>query len=359
MLNFTLFDTIKIVVFFSFLRYNDKRIGDLMKVCVIGGAGYIGSHTVYELIRAGHEVVVIDNLSSGKREMVHKEAKFYFGDITDKNILDQIFVVECQKKPFDVVMHFAAKLIVPESLEQPLEYYKNNVEGVRTMLEVMVSHNIKNVVFSSTAAVYGEVGGDGVCTEDAETKPINPYGETKLASEQMIKWVCKAYDMHYCIFRYFNVGGADESLEIGLDKDNITALIPRIVESTLRIKDNFTIYGTDYDTEDGTCIRDYVHVTDLAKAHILGAEYIINNRQSLLCNLGSNNGYSVQEVVNKAGKLKEFKYNYGPKRAGDPAKVIASNTKAKELLGWKPKYDLDDMLKSDYDFRKKLKNEKK
>ncbi len=326
-----------------------------MKACVIGGAGYIGSTVVYELINAGHEVVIIDNLSTGNRRNIHKDARFYFGDITDENIMNQIFTTECKEKSFDVVMHFAAKLIAPESLEKPLEYYKNNVEGVRIMLEVMVKHHIKNIVFSSTAAVYGEVSGDGICTEEDNTRPINPYGETKLVSENMIKWVCRRYDMHYCIFRYFNVGGAHESLEIGLDKENITALIPRIIESVLKIKDNFTIFGTDYDTLDGTCIRDYIHVTDLATAHILGAEYIINNKQSLLCNLGSNQGYSVQDVVNKASKIKPFKYNYGPKREGDPSKVIASNIKVKELLGWKPKYDLDDMLKSDYEFRKQLK----
>ena len=252
-----------------------------MKVCVIGGAGYIGSHTVYELIRDGHEVVVIDNLSTGRKEMVHKDAKFYLGDITREAELSEIFKKECDIKPFDVVMHFAAKLIVPESVEQPLEYYYNNVEGVRIMLSVMKDFNIKNVVFSSTAAVYGEPEKD-ICEENDKTNPINPYGETKLTSEKLIKWVCKRYNMNYCIFRYFNVAGADESLEIGLNKDNLTHIIPVTVQTALGIRDKMVVFGNDYDTKDGTCVRDYIHVSDLAYAHVLGAKYLVENNKSLL-----------------------------------------------------------------------------
>ncbi len=324
-----------------------------MKVCVIGGAGYIGSHAVYELIRAGHEVVVIDNLSTGLERMVHKDAKFYLGDITKKNELDEIFKKECSTKPFDVVMHFAAKLIVPESVTHPLEYYHNNVEGVRIMLETMVENGVKNVVFSSTAAVYGEPV-KPVCEEDDLTKPINPYGESKLACEKLIEWVSKAHDLNYCIFRYFNVAGADESLEIGLDKEKLTHIVPIVNEVALGKREKVMVFGDDYETPDGTCIRDYIHVTDLAQAHILGAKYILENNKSLLVNLGSNEGYSVMEVIKEVEKLSPVHYEMGERRAGDPAKLIASNTKAKEILGWEPKYKLFEIVKSDYDFRAKI-----
>ena len=324
-----------------------------MKVCVIGGAGYIGSHTVYELIRDGHEVVVVDNLSTGRREMVHDDAKFYLGDITKEIELTEIFKKECDIKPFDVVMHFAAKLIVPESVEQPLEYYFNNVEGVRIMLSVMKDFNIKNVVFSSTAAVYGEPEKD-ICEETDKTNPINPYGETKLADEKLIKWVCERYNMNYCIFRYFNVAGADDSLEIGLNKDNLTHIIPVTVQTALGIRDKMVVFGNDYDTKDGTCVRDYIHVSDLAYAHVLGAKYLVDNNKSLLVNLGSNEGYTVLEIIKEVEKYYKVNYEIGERRPGDPAKIVASNNKAKELLGWYPKRNLSDIIKSDIEYRKKL-----
>lgn len=325
-----------------------------MKVLVIGGAGYIGSHATYELIRNGHEVVVIDNLSTGLREMVHKDAKFYLGDTTFKEQMTDIFKKECDIKPFDVVMHFAAKLIVPESLSQPLQYYHNNVEGVRIMLEVMTEFNIKNVVFSSTAAVYGDPV-KPICEEEDITLPINPYGASKLASEGMIKWVCNAYQMNYCIFRYFNVAGADKSLEIGLKKDHLTHLVPIVIQAALGMRDKVVVYGDDYDTKDGTCVRDYIHVSDLARAHVLGAKYLVNNHKSLLVNLGSNDGYTVKEVIEEVQKIKPVKYEIGPRREGDPAKLIASNTKAKEILGWAPIYNLKDIIETDMGFRMKNK----
>lgn len=324
-----------------------------MKVCVIGGAGYIGSHAVYELIRDGHEVVVIDNLSTGRKEMIHKNAKFYLGDITNESELNEIFKKECDIKPFDVVMHFAAKLIVPESVEQPLEYYYNNVEGVRIMLSVMKDYNIKNVVFSSTAAVYGEPEKD-ICEETDKTCPINPYGETKLADEKLIKWVCERYNMNYCIFRYFNVAGADESLEIGLNKDNLTHIIPVTVQTALGIREKMIVFGNDYDTKDGTCVRDYIHVSDLAYAHVLGAKYLVENNKSLLVNLGSNEGYTVLEIIKEVEKYYPVNYEIGERRPGDPAKIVASNNKAKEILGWMPKRNLEDIIKSDIEYRKKI-----
>lgn len=323
-----------------------------MKVCVIGGAGYIGSHAVYELIRDGHQVVVIDNLSTGTKEAVHPKAKLYLGDITKKAELAEIFAIECTEKPFDAVMHFAAKIIVPESVAKPLEYYFNNVEGVRVMLETMRDFKIKNIIFSSTAAVYGDVKKD-LCFEDDLLIPINPYGDTKLASEKMIKWTCAAYNMNYCIFRYFNVAGADESLEIGLIRDNLTHIIPITVQTALKIRESMVVFGNDYPTPDGTCIRDYIHVSDLAHAHVLGAKYISQNNQSILLNLGSNNGFSVLDVIHEVEKYYPVNYSFGPRRPGDPAKLIASSSKAKDVLGWIPKRSLADIIRTDIAFRQK------
>ncbi|MDR3315582.1 MAG: UDP-glucose 4-epimerase GalE [Coriobacteriales bacterium] len=325
-----------------------------MKVLVVGGAGYIGSHTTYELIRAGHEVVVLDNLATGNIKSIHPSARFFWGDIRRKSDITRVLQAEAQAgKPFDVAMHFAAKLIVPESLSQPLAYYENNVEGLRTMLEALVDCDVRNIVFSSTAAVYGAPE-SSICSEGDPTVPINPYGESKLACEKMIEWVAAAHDLNYCILRYFNVAGADASLEIGLDKDQLTHLIPVLMQASLGIREQLYIYGNDYDTPDGTCIRDYVHVTDLAQAHVLGAEYILGKQASLRANLGSGTGFSVKEVVDAAAKLFEVPFSYAPRRAGDPPKLIASIEHAQEVLGWKPQLDLRAILESDYNFRKKL-----
>jgi UDP-glucose 4-epimerase len=321
-----------------------------MKVLVVGGAGYIGSHAVLELIKEKHNVIVFDNLSSGFEDMVSEQATLIVGDIRDKNALDNVFK---KYTDIDVVMHFAAKIVVPESVEQPLEYYSNNVEGVRVLLESMKDHNIKNIVFSSTAAVYGEAS--GVCFEEDETHPINPYGETKLATERMIKWVTQAYGMKYLIFRYFNVAGADQSLKVGLKKDQLTHLIPVAIQALIGLREKLLIYGDDYDTEDGTCVRDYIHVSDLAYAHVLGAKYLKDGGQSTTINLGSNQGYSVLDVAKTVQKLGEMKYEITERRPGDPAKLIASNEKAKTLLHWEPKYGLEDIVNSDFEFRKTLK----
>lgn len=323
-----------------------------MKVCVIGGAGYIGSHTVYELIDAGHEVVVIDNLSTGHREFVHEKATFFEGDITDFDNLDGVFKQATITKPFDAVMHFAAKIVVPESVAKPSLYYFNNVEGVRIMLDVMVKHGVKNIIFSSTAAVYGEPDVD-ICQEDSVLKPINPYGETKLASEKMIQWFANAYDMNFCIFRYFNVAGAHESLKIGLLGDSLTHIIPIAVQTALGIRKQMAIFGNDYDTEDGTCVRDYIHVSDLAYAHVLGLEYIVENQKSEIINLGSSKGFSVKQVVDAVSQYYPVNYEYAPRRAGDPAKLIASSDRARELLKWSPKRSLDDIVRTDLEFRRK------
>ncbi|MDR2957089.1 MAG: UDP-glucose 4-epimerase GalE [Coriobacteriales bacterium] len=324
-----------------------------MKVLVVGGAGYIGSHTVYELVRAGHQVVVYDNLSSGLMKNVHPKAQFYLGDILDQESLSSMLEAETTKGAFDVAMHFAAKLIVEESVSQPLAYYHNNVEGLRSLLSVLIKHSVRRLVFSSTAAVYGQPA-TNICLESDPTIPINPYGETKLACEKMIQWVAAAHDLQFCILRYFNVAGADASLEIGLQHDQLTHLIPLIMQTALGQRDMFYIFGSDYDTPDGTCIRDYIHVTDLAQAHVLGAEYLLKTDESLIANLGSGSGYSVRQVLDTTLRFLDLPYEYTSRRPGDPACLIADITHAREVLGWQPKLDLQTILQSDYDFRKKL-----
>lgn len=319
-----------------------------MKVLVVGGAGYIGSHTVYELMRANHEVVVLDNLSTGHREFVPKDVKFYLGDITKVKDVEKVF----ENEDIDAVMHFAAKIVVPESVSEPLAYYYNNVEGVRVLLDSVVKHNVKNFVFSSTAAVYGDA--KGVCKETDIPAPINPYGETKLAVEKMIKWTANAHDLKFVIFRYFNVAGADKTLEIGYKNNKATHLIPIANEAALGIREQLNIYGNDYETRDGTCIRDYVHVTDLAQAHVLGVEYLLKGGKSETMNLGSNQGFSVLEVVKTLETITPVKYAYAPRRDGDPALLVASNDQAKKVLGWEPKLSLEDMIVSDLNYHKKI-----
>ena len=321
-----------------------------MKVLVTGGAGYIGSHAVYELIRDGNEVVVLDNLSTGNKEAIHPKATFYEGDQKDSSILNQIF----KEHKIDVVMHFSAKLIVPESVEQPLEYFENNVHGVTILLQVMKENNIKNIVFSSTAAVYGDVKGTSPLVESMPKEPINPYGASKLACEWLIQASAKAYDMNYVIFRYFNVAGADASGEIGQATKGraLTHLIPVVIEAVSGIRDKVSIFGNDYDTKDGTCIRDYIHVSDLVQAHILGAKITMTNKKGIY-NLGSKNGFSVLDVVNVTSEVidKKVPYEMVPRRVGDPAILVADNSKAFKELNWKPKLSLKEMIVSDNNWR--------
>lgn len=320
-----------------------------MKVLVTGGAGYIGSHAVYELIRDGHVVVVLDDLSTGNIEAIHKDAKFYEGSQLDSNLLEKIF----KENKIEVVMHFSAKLIVPESVEQPITYFENNVHGVATLLESMKNNNVKNIVFSSTAAVYGDLKKE-VLFEDETTNPINPYGQSKLSCEWLIKSAAKAHNMNYVIFRYFNVAGADASKEIGQSTKGkkLTHLIPVVIETALGERKFMEIFGSDYNTHDGTCIRDYIHVTDLAKAHILGAKYTMKNKSDTF-NLGSNKGYSVQQVVDTTSKLlsKDINHKISPRRKGDPAILVASNEKAKKELGFKITHNLEEIISSDLDWR--------
>ena len=323
-----------------------------MKLLVAGGAGYIGSHVVYDLIRAGHEVVVVDDLSTGSRGAVHPEARFYQADIANQDKLTALFLKEIQEYgPIDAVMHFAAKLDVAESVSAPLLYYRNNVEGVRSLLEVMRLAQVKNIVFSSTAAVYGDLGTQEPLKEDAVTSPINPYGASKLAAEELIQWASAAHGFNYAILRYFNAAGADESLEIGLERETYTHLVPLAVRAAMGLEDSVKVFGADWPTPDGSCIRDYVHVSDLSSAHLLAASYLLEHQKSLLVNLGTTRGSSVKEVIAAVDKLCPCPFELADRRQGDPAVLIASAEKAQTLLGWQAQKSLADIVHSDMKYR--------
>lgn len=304
-----------------------------MSYIVLGGAGYIGSHAVNKLIENNYDVIVVDNLQSGHEEAINSKAKFYKGDIRDKNFLSNVF----KKENIDGVFHFAANSIVGESMKEPLMYFNNNVYGMQILLEVMNEHNVNKIVFSSTAATYGEPKKVPI-TEDMETCPTNTYGETKLVMEKMMKWCDKAYGMKYVALRYFNVAGAEDDGSIGEDHNPETHLIPIVLQTALGKRNHITIFGDDYDTEDGTCVRDYVHVVDLVEAHILAMKYLTHGRESNTFNLGSSQGFSVKEIVETARKVtdKDIKAIIGERRAGDPSKLIASSDKARKILGWNP-----------------------
>lgn len=306
-----------------------------MAILVLGGAGYIGSHTVIELIDSGSDVVIIDNLETGHMEAVHPKARFYKGDIRDRAFLDGVF----EKEEIEAVIHFAANSLVGESMVNPLKYYDNNLCGTKVLLESMLSHDIKKIVFSSTAATYGEPERIPILETD-KTEPTNTYGETKLSMEKMFKWTDKAHGLKYVSLRYFNACGAHESGKIGEAHNPETHLIPLILQVPLGKREAINVFGSDYDTKDGTCVRDYIHVTDLAQAHILAVKYLMEGNESNIFNLGNGIGFTVNEVIEAAKEVvgKEIKVVMADRRAGDPAKLIASSDKAKAVLGWKPEH---------------------
>lgn len=315
-----------------------------MTVLVLGGAGYIGSHTVYALIEKGENVVIIDNLETGHIEAVHPQAKFYQGDIRDRAFVDSVLDAE----KIDAVIHFAANSLVGESMTNPLKYYDNNVNGTKVLLQSMVAHGINKIVFSSTAATYGEPDRVPILETD-KTEPTNAYGETKLAMEKMFKWTDSAHGMKYVSLRYFNACGAHVSGEIGEAHNPETHLIPLILQVPLGKRETISIYGDDYPTKDGTCIRDYIHVTDLAQAHILAVEYLMKGNDSNIFNLGNGIGFTVNEVIETARKVTghPIPATITPRRAGDPAQLIASSDKARTVLGWNPQHaDLEEIISS-------------
>lgn len=322
-----------------------------MAILVLGGAGYIGSHTVYELIGSGADVVVADNLETGHREAVHPQARFYQGDIRSRDFLDRLF----QQEAIDAVIHFAANSLVGESMMNPLKYYDNNLCGTKVLLEAMVAHNVRKIVFSSTAATYGEPVNIPILETDP-AHPTNTYGETKLAMERMFHWAGKAHGLRYVSLRYFNACGAHKSGKIGEMHQPETHLIPIILQVPLGKRESVSIYGEDYDTRDGTCVRDYIHVTDLAQAHILAVEYLNRGGESDIFNLGNGVGFTVKEVIECARKVTGHPIPAisAPRRAGDPAQLVASSEKAKNILGWNPQYDdLETIIASAWNFHRK------
>jgi UDP-glucose 4-epimerase len=314
-----------------------------MAVLVTGGAGYIGSHTVAELLDRGEDVVIIDSLQQGNKIAV-LGGKLYAGDLKDGDFLDKVF----KENDIDAVIHFAANSLVGESMKNPGKYYTNNVFGTLCLLEKMNEHNVKNIVFSSTAATYGEP--DNVPIRETDrTEPTNAYGETKLAMEKMMKWFDVAHGIKYVSLRYFNAAGAHESGNIGEDHDPETHLIPLILQVALGKRPHISIFGDDYPTADGTCIRDYVHVTDLADAHILALEKLRKGGESGVYNLGNGKGFSVKEVIEAARKVTGHPIPavVESRRAGDPAVLVASSERIKEDLGWNPqRASLEAMIES-------------
>lgn len=319
-----------------------------MSVLVCGGAGYIGSHCVKMLCDLGEEVVVLDNLSTGYQASIDPRAKFYLGDISDENILRVIF----QYNQVSEVIHFAAFSLVGESMKDPLKYYHNNVNGTIHLLKSMVEHNINKIVFSSSAATYGDHLHMPLSEENA-TKPTNTYGQTKLAMEEMMKWADIAHGIKYMALRYFNVAGAHHSSLIGEAHNPETHLIPIVLQVPLGQRSHITIFGDDYATPDGTCIRDYIHVEDLIEGHILALNSLRSGAESNIYNLGSGNGYSVLEIVEAARRVTKhpIPVKVEARRSGDPARLIASSEKIRTELGWVRKYNtIDDIIASAWNF---------
>jgi UDP-glucose 4-epimerase len=323
------------------------------KILVTGGAGYIGSHTVKKLGEAGYEIVVYDNLSTGSSESV-LYGELIKGELNDQEHLSKVF----EQHSFDAVIHFAASISVPESLERPLDYYANNTSNVINLLQCCKKYQVKQFVFSSTAAVYGEVKKSPV-EESSPTVPINPYGKSKLMSEEIIRDYAQASGLKYVILRYFNVAGADSSGKIGQMGKKAAHLIKVGCDAALGLRPTACIYGTDYPTPDGTGVRDYIHVEDLATAHVDALKYLEQESTSQILNCGYGHGYSVKEVFSKIREISgvDFPVVETPRREGDPACVIASGEKIREVIGWNPQHNsLDEIVSSALDWeRTKLK----
>ena len=306
-----------------------------MKVLVSGGAGYIGSHVVRQLGQAGHDIVVFDNLSTGYRWAV-TAGELVVGDLADEAAVEDLF----SRYRFEAVLHFAANIVVPESVANPLKYYSNNTRNTLNLLKAVEKHEVPYMVFSSTAAVYG-MPDQMVLTEDLPLAPINPYGASKMMSERMIMDLAEASNLNYVILRYFNVAGANPDGLLGQSTPEATHLIKVACECVTGQREGMSVFGTDYDTRDGTCIRDYIHVEDLAKAHVMALDYMSKGGHSKVMNCGYGRGFTVQEVIDvvKAKSGVDFPVTETGRRAGDPAALMADNTLIRETLGWQPDYD--------------------
>ncbi len=318
-----------------------------MSVLVTGGAGYIGSHLVRYLADCGISVVVVDNLVLGHRECVDVRAKFYEADICDKEAVAEIMRMES----VDSVVHFAAYSQVAESMVKPEKYFANNVGGTLCLLESMIAAGVKNIVFFSSAAVYGDSGGE-VLSEELPLNPTNAYGETKLMMEKMLKWFGAPHGIKYVALRYFNAAGAHHSGEIGELHDPETHLIPIVIQAALGVRKEIRIFGTDYPTPDGTCVRDYVHVEDLAVAHRLALEHLLRGGESVSVNIGGGSGYSVRTIIETVKKItgREVRVVESERRGGDPAVLVADSHKAEKIFGFKVSRDIEDMIRDAWNF---------
>lgn len=314
-----------------------------MKVLVTGGAGYIGSHFVRYLTENSHEVIVLDNLSRGHIESINENAVFELADLMNKDSLDQVI----KKHEPDAIVHFAAFAYVGESVEKPEMYYENNVVGSFNLITAAVQNGIKKFVFSSTCSLYGNPVRVPIA-EDQMPNPINPYANTKFIIEKMLSDYELSHGMRYVALRYFNAAGAHPSGEIGESHDPEPHLIPIVLQTALGKRNNVMVFGKDYDTPDGTCIRDYIHVIDLADAHLKALEYLEKGNHSNIFNLGTGEGNSVLEIINKAITItqKEITFEVVERRAGDPARLVADNKKAKEVLGWIPKFRIEEIIET-------------
>lgn len=315
-----------------------------MKFLICGGAGYVGSHMVRYLIKAGHQAVVYDDLSTGHREAVDPQALLEVGDIGDAARLAQVF----SQHTFDAVMHFCARSLVGESVSKPYLYYHNNVAHTLTLLEAMRAAGVQRLVFSSTAAVFGNPQ-SALIDESHPTAPINPYGQSKLMVEHILGDAAKAFGLRSVALRYFNAAGADPEGGIGEAHDPETHLIPNVLRAILGQSGGLKVFGTDYDTRDGTCVRDYIHVNDLASAHLLAVDFMLRNEGAHRFNLGNGQGFSVREVMAAAAQVtgKPVPHEFAPRRAGDPATLVAASARAREVLGWQPQFTrLEDILAS-------------
>jgi UDP-glucose 4-epimerase len=307
-----------------------------MTILVTGGAGYIGSHMVLELLDAGERVVVLDNLSTGFSWAVAKGAPLALGETGDQALVARLI----REHEIDAIIHFAASIVVPDSVRDPLGYYRNNTVNSRALIECAVNNGVRHFIFSSTAAVYGNPVSIPV-TEDAPTQPISPYGSSKLMSEIMLRDAAKAHGLGYVILRYFNVAGADPRGRTGQSSEGATHLIKVAVEAALGLRPKLDVFGNDYPTPDGTCIRDYIHVTDLVRAHSDALRHLRAQGESLTLNCGYGHGFSVLEVVDTVKRVSgvDFPVAIAPRRAGDPAQIVADSARARQALGWQPRFD--------------------
>jgi UDP-glucose 4-epimerase len=328
--------------------------GFRMSVLVTGGAGYIGGHMALGLLDAGETVVILDNLSTGFAWAVPEGAKLIVGDTGDKDLVEQLI----REHAVDAIAHFAAKIVVPDSVRDPLGYYLNNVANARSLIEAAVNGGVKTFIFSSTAAVYGETGAEPV-SEEAPLAPISPYGRSKLMVEWMLEDTSRAYDFRYVALRYFNVAGADPQGRLGQSTPNATHLIKRAVQTALGIHPKIEIFGQDYPTRDGTCVRDYIQVTDLIDAHLRALGHLRAGGLSVVCNCGYGHGETVKEVVEVVKRVSgvDFPVALSGRRPGDPAAIVAKADRARSVLGWKPTRDnLDEIVRQALDWERRLHN---